>query len=351
MIYQEERAIAQAIKDKSLRCPALIYGSEEYLKQQVCSRLTKSANEAFSSFNDFRFDFEQLDLQGLSDVLSAPPMMADWRTVLVYNVDPKGFGAELYKQLEGLLGQVYEDCRVVFLEKSGCFDDKRDEKSKKVIKLFDKLGSVLHLKERTEGDLQKLIKSEAQQGGCTIVPAAAKQLLASCGRDIMTLKSEVQKLCAYKNWEGEITPEDVGLLTVQKAEDNIYGLSRAILRDDYDLAMKILGDLCYLRYPTESILGTLSQNFVDLYRARIATQEGKRSSEIAADFGYGKRTFAIDNALRDQRKLSDWYLDHALETLSRADIRLKSSQCDGRTVLEQTVTALFLKNPPKEAGR
>ncbi len=252
MIYQEERAIAQAIKDKSLRCPALIYGSEEYLKQQVCSRLTKSANEAFSSFNDFRFDFEQLDLQGLSDVLSAPPMMADWRTVLVYNVDPKGFGAELYKQLEGLLGQVYEDCRVVFLEKSGCFDDKRDEKSKKVIKLFDKLGSVLHLKERTEGDLQKLIKSEAQQGGCTIVPAAAKQLLASCGRDIMALKSEVQKLCAYKNWEGEITPEDVGLLTVQKAEDNIYGLSRAILRDDYDLAMKILGDLCYLRYPTEA---------------------------------------------------------------------------------------------------
>lgn len=340
MTIKDEKSIAAAIKGETIQSPILIYGSEEYLKQHYLRRLLPKGDDGFSSFNDIRLDFNSLDLSILADALATPPMMSDKKSVLVYDVAPKEVNAEQLKQLDKLLSERYDDCRVVFLEKSGSFDEKRDEKSKKLIKLFDRHGTVIALKERTESECIKGIKSDAQAGGCELSQGAARLLLECCGRDMAALKNEIAKLCAYRKG-GEIRECDVEALTVRKPEENIYGLSKAILRGDYDGAMSILSGLCYLRYPTESILGTLSGVYIDLYRAKMAT--GKSAAQVAADFGYGKRTFAIDNAMRDARRLSEEYLLYALDTLALADERLKSTQNDGRTVLEWTVTSLFLK--------
>ncbi|MCI8622092.1 MAG: DNA polymerase III subunit delta [Provencibacterium sp.] len=350
MKLSDEKSVNAALKGGTLRFPVLIYGSEEYLKRAYLERiLGKRPEGGLAAFNDIRIDFSSLDPQKLADALLNPPVMAEYKTVLVYDVSPKEIGVELFKQMEGLFKESYADCRAVFLEKSGTVDDKRDDKSKKLIKLFDQYGSVLQFKERTETDLGKLLRARAEKAGCTLSPAAQKLLLSRCGREMTALYSELDKLCFYRP-AGEISEADVEQMVTRQAEDNIFSLSRAILRGDYDGAMRILHDLLVLRTPQETILGTLAQYYVDLYRARAAAIAGVSAARAAEDFGYGRRAFAFENALRDQRKLSEGYLCYALDVLSDADIRLKSTQNDTQTVLEAAVTALFIREPGKGRG-
>ena len=350
MTLGDEKAVNTMLKEGTLRSPVLIYGSEEYLKKAYLDRILGKRQEGgLSAFNDIRMDFAGLDPQKLADALLNPPMMAEYKTVLVYDVVPKEMDAAFFKRLEELFKELYDDCRVVFLEKSGAVEDKRDEKSKKLIKLFDKYGTVLHFKERTESDLYKLLRARAEKAGCSLAPSAQKLLVARCGKEIAALYSELDKLCAYRP-EGEISESDVERMVARQAEDNIFNLSRAILRRNYDEAMRILQDLLVLRIPQETIVGTLSQCYIDLYRARAAVEAGVSASRAAEDFGYGRRAFAFENAMRDQKKLSESYLRYALDVLSDADLRLKSTANDAKTVLEAAVTALFIQEPGKGDG-
>lgn len=342
-----EKAILAAIKAGEVLSPVLIYGSEEYLKQSYLELLIPSESGGFSSFNNVVLDFAGLDMTVLADSLQTPPLMAERKSVLVYDVSPKEVTADITKRLTALLGERYDDCMVVFLEKSGTIDDKRDEKSKKLIKLFEKLGTVIAARERTESELLKMLQRDTKSGG-GISTAAAKLVLERCGRDILAIKSESAKLLAYCGGR-EIVEEDVMALVSTPAQDDIYGLSKAILRGDYNGAMEVLSGLFALRYPTESILGTLSQVYIDLYRAKKAGRRG--AAEIAADFSYGKRTFVVENAMRDGRRLTEGYIVYALDVLAVADERLKSTGNDGRTVIEWAVTALFLKDAVFSGGQ
>lgn len=342
MTLANEKDIGAAIRGDTIRPPILLYGNEEYLKQQTLHSLIDSPDDKFSEFNDIRMDFAGLDVAALFDAVVTLPLMARRKTVLVYDVEPKGIPADLFKRLDELFAAQCEECRLIFAEKSGAVDDKRCDKSKKLIRMVDKAGTVLCLKERTEAQLGKMVKADVEKVGCSISPAAQKALIARCGRDTAALKSETNKLCAYRQ-AGEITREDIELLTEQKPEDNIYGLSRAILRGDYDGAMALLSGLFTLRYPPENILGTLAACYVDLYRAKASVRARKPAAQAAADFGYGKRAFAMENAMRDQKPLGEGYLLYTLDVLSGADLRLKSTQNDARTVLEGTVAALFLR--------
>ena len=342
MIYTDEKVIAKKYLAKELKSPILIYGPEEYLKQNYVKKLTLSEQSAFSSFNAQVFDFENMDMQQLAEALSTPPFMAERKSVLVYNVAPKDISSEQFKNLEDLFSELYPDCVAVFLEKSGSVDEKKEEKSKKLIRLFDRYGSVLQFKEYTESELIKLARSDIQKEGSSIAPEALTILLERTGRNLIALKNEISKLCAYKKGE-QIESLDVEILTAPRVEDNIYGLSRMILRGRYEEAMRILDGLFYLRYPTESILGTLSQCYIDLYRAQAAIKSGKRVQDICNDFSYGRRSFVVENAMRDVKNLTEEELNLALSALQKADIILKSTQADARTVLEQTITTLFLR--------
>lgn len=342
MTLTDEKSIEKAIRADNLASPILIYGEEEYLKQRVLQRLMSQTNDAFAAFNNVRIDFAQLDEKALEEAVTTLPLMAGRRNVLLFDVVPGKITAERLKWMKQLFSDLDNSCRLILLEKTGAVNEKRDEKSKKLLTFIDQCGTVLRLGERTPAALQKMIVSEAAKLGCSITPAAVKILLGRCGSQIDALHAETEKLCAWHEYAGEITEEDVVHLTVQQPEENIYGLSRAILRGNYDQAMQILADLMYLRYPPESILGTLSGCYVDLYRAKAASIAKKQIAEVAADFGYGKRTFAVENAMRDQRRLRESELVYALDVLGRTDLRLKSTQCDARIVLEETVTALFV---------
>ncbi|MBQ9109580.1 MAG: hypothetical protein IJY02_06140, partial [Oscillospiraceae bacterium] len=134
--------------------------------------------------------------------------------------------------------------------------------------------------------------------------------------------------------------EEVG---VQSVEASVFDLSRAILRMDYTKAMDIVSNLMFLRESPVGILTILSSAFVDLYRAKAARSAHIADKQAMKELGYlGGRSFLYTRAAESESRFSHEFLVKALETLSQADQKLKSSHVDGRILLEQTVTQLFV---------
>jgi len=156
---------------------------------------------------------------------------------------------------------------------------------------------------------------------------------------MLLLAAEVDKLAAY--CRGEITREAISKVTVQTIDAEVFDLSKAILRRDYAGTMGILDKLFYLRVPEINILSALSSAFVDLYRAKAARSADVQLAEAVKSFDYKGRDFRMRNALRDASKYSLAFLKQALEILSQADYRIKSSRTESRIILEQAVTELF----------
>ncbi len=79
-----------------------------------------------------------------------------------------------------------------------------------------------------------------------------------------------------------------------------------------------------------------------MYRVKCARQAGIPDSEIASVFGYKGREFLIRNAARDGSYMSIEALRQALDLLSEADEKLKSTGIDDKLVLEETVAKLLI---------
>lgn len=89
------------------------------------------------------------------------------------------------------------------------------------------------------------------------------------------------------------------------------------------------------------ILASLSSSYIDFYRAKAAQSSGKPASQVAEDFGYAKnRTFVVTKAMNLVSRLDMAHIRNCLDILFNADLMLKTSAVDSRTVLEETIVKL-----------
>lgn len=82
-------------------------------------------------------------------------------------------------------------------------------------------------------------------------------------------------------------------------------------------------------------------NYIDFYRAKTAQGAGKSSQQTADDFGYAKnRTFVVTKAMNLVSRLDTEHIRNCLDILFNADLALKTSAINYRTVLEETIVKL-----------
>ena len=158
-----------------------------------------------------------------------------------------------------------------------------------------------------------------------------------------TLQNELNKVCAYVN-SGEIEKEHIDKTVIISVEAKIFLLSRMIVRGEADNAYENLANLFKLREDPIAILGVLSKAFVDMYRVKAAREAGVQNIRMAEEFPanvYKNKLFTLDNAATDIKNYSVTQLKNALDILSDADRRLKSTGEDGKTVLEELILRLL----------
>ena len=351
MRCENENSLKTHIESGALLPLYLLYGEESMTVERWANRLIKAAvGDTQDPFLLTRMDGrEGVDPDELSDAAEALPFMAPLKCVTVEDFDPDTLDSTEFSKLEQLLSDPPPTCVLVFTMKSHSPEPARKKgeetggsKGKKLLKLCEAKGCAAHFGVATAGDAGRLARDTAKKRGCVMPNAVSSALVAACGGNLHAVVCETEKLCAYAGG-GELTLKQLEEVGVQSVEASVFDLSRAILRMDYTKAMDIVSNLMFLRESPVGIMTILSSAFVDLYRAKAARSAHIADKQAMKELGYlGGRSFLYTRAAESESRFSHEFLVKALETLSLADQKLKSSQADGRILLEQTVTRLFV---------
>lgn len=345
MAQFNEETLKKQIKNGEFSRVYILYGNEGYLKQHYANTIcSKTVSKDFEDFNLKKLDGKETSLNEIYDCVSSFPMMSDYTCTLIKDfplTDYIGEKGKVDKEFESIITDVPETSVLVFWMDTVEVDEKSSKWSK-VLKMIDGVGACAKIDKRTRSALEKLIISSAAKKDCTLSRENANYMINLVSEDMSTLQNELHKVCSYVG-SGEIARTDIDKTVIVSVEAKIFQLSRMIVRGEADNAFENLSNLFKLREEPVIILSVLSKAFVDMYRVKAIKEKGVSYSKLSEDFpsAYKGRSFVLDNAANDASKYTVTQLKNALNLLSDADRRLKSTNEDARIILEELILRLL----------
>lgn len=340
MAVLSDTELAKTIRQGELASVYLLYGKETYqLQKHLSAIIRKTVGKQSSCFNLQQFDGNRVTAAEIIDAAEAYPVMAEKKCVTVGNLELEKLAEKDFTALKELVKDPPPDTVLVFYYTDEV-DFKKASKPKSFLGLIEKSGSVTEFKFLSQTQLEKVLLETAAKSGCKLSPYLACYLIDRCGDSLSVLLTEMEKLCCFVG-EGEITKENVDMLTVKTVEASAFDLAKAILKREYERSFHILSELLYQRLEPLAIMGALNMSFSDLYKASVAKAGQIPVATVIKDFNYKGRDFRIKNAFRDVSAVSVEQLRQCIAILSEADLKLKSSRTDPRTIMETVIAKMI----------
>jgi DNA polymerase-3 subunit delta len=337
MNYKNEDAFAKDFKEKTEGL-YLLYGAESYLIDAWSSRVVK---RACGGSNPDAFSFQKLDgrkpdIDALIDATEALPLGATEKCVLLDGLEPAKLNADALKTLEALLSDLNPACVLVITGREPGFD-KSSAAGKKLIKLCGEHGAAVELGSRGASGLAAFVKACGKKNGQALSNEICRYILETCDNAMNSLANETAKICAYAG-AAEVTRAHVDAVATPRIEARVFDLSRCILSGNTQRAFEILANLFSLREPPVAIIAVLAMSYADLYRARVAKDEGQTPADVISAFGF-RSDFRVNSAF--SARISAGALRQSLALLLDCDLKMKSTGLDDKILLEKTVAELF----------
>ena len=321
----------------------LLYGEESYLTAYYAEQVIRLAgvrpNDSLAEFNMHRFDGQECSFDAVEEAAEALPLMADRKCVAVSNLDVTV--AAIFDRAMALVSDPPEDTVMVFWMTTLLNDGKPNAKWRQFIEVVDKNGFCVQFPRKTNDEIVRILCAGASRRHSVMRPEVARELVEQCGNDMNLLLNELDKLCAVAG-TGEITSAILGEVATKNLNAQVFELSNAILKHNYESAYTILHRLFATKLEPLVILAALSGAYTDLYRAKLAAIGGQRAETLVDEFDYKGKAFRLRYAQRDCSRLSLESLRESLDILAQADRRLKSYTSDKRTILEETAAKLIV---------
>lgn len=318
-----------------------LYGDEKYLIRHYSSLIQKkSIDPAFADFNFHQYDGKEIDFDAVSQASEALPIMSERTLILIKDLPADSLNSDSSEKFLKLISDI-PDTTVILISNPSIDVNMKSAKGKKILSEIDKAGCSVLFEHIGLNQLVKLIEKGALSRNCTISQSEARYLLSLIGDDMTVIINELDKICAYKK-EGEIRREHIDAVVVKTVQARVFDLAKALTSGNCDLAMDILDTLIAMKEEPINILGALITPYVDMYRAKVYVSGGLRAEDAGKDFNYRNKEFRLTNGARSASRYSITQLRAFLDVLDDADRLLKSTSVNGRLVLEQTITKLFL---------
>lgn len=339
-----ENEFKKNISLKNFKNVYFIYGEEKYLVKHY----SKSLIEKIVGKKPSDFNFQQIkNTDKIDDIIQSAEMLPlgiDMKCVFVSDYDVNSLSESDFKKIMEFISDIPPACTVIFSLSTLIFDTKKiSSKWKKFMDIIDKFGIILVCDKRTDTALEKQLVSWAEKVGVKMYPNVANKLIKMCGTDLLMLRNELEKLCAYSGYT-EVTADMVADISTKNLETNIFRLSTAIFTGNSNLAFEIIDILFYQREKAVSILAVLSLAYIDIYRVRVAYESGKNINEISNFFKEykGNSSFRLKNAEKISSKISTTALRKSIHCIVQADTTLKSTKVNERMLIENLIAKLLL---------
>lgn len=317
------------------------YGDEPFLTDTYTKRVLKKT-VGDNDVNLVKFS-ETFTTEQLSDSVESMPLFSEYKAVLIKDFEAEKLSDDEISITLEILADVPEECTVIFSQTNISAEALKKSKAKKFIDKLSKQDGccVCKFSALPPAKTADLIIKKAEKNGCVISRQNAMLLVELTLNDIMRCSVETDKLCSYAG-SGEITSGMIEKSVLRMPDAKAYLIGTAVAQNDRKKAFALLDDLIAQRVKPIIILSALSSAYIDFYRAVCAKKAGRSPAAAASDFEYPKnRAFLMEKAFNTTRKISPESIRKCISLLNEADLKLKSTNADERTVLEQTIAGLL----------
>ena len=300
------------IKNQNLHSIYVLYGDEEYLKQEYLKKIKKVFGELSLGINYILLDETNIDtlitnIETLSFGYEKKLIVV--KNSNIFKKDTKSPMKDKFKQyiLENM--QIINDsCTIVFIEETV---HKMD-----LYKTVEKNAVVLELKELKPSELKTRLKRICTMYKVQISDENLIYLIENAGTKMQTLINEVRKLIEFAGENGTIQKEDIDKLTINA--DVCY--------------------LCYIILNISKIIIILYNHFKKIYLSILAINEKK---DIVEALGLKpNQVFLVSK----YRKQASYFKENELEELLKELIDLDYKSKNGMIDLEIGLKSIICKN-------
>lgn len=303
-----------------------ICGEDDFQKEDAVKQLIHAAIEpAMRDFNMETKRAQELDAKGLDAALSALPMMADRRVVIIR--DASALKKDARKVLDRYLMNPSPDVMVLLLEASGGKTDKELAKSSTPLE-FDLLSA-----DRIPKWIAHYASTKLQM---KITPEAAELLQRAVGTDLHQLVAELDKLASFAHGR-EIEESDVSAVVgVRRGETMADFLDEVAMRNVSKALELVPQILSQPKTTAVSLVIALATQTIALAWGKAKRNEGLSQSRLQGEyFNFLKQAGSVFTGRPWGSAASAWAaaverwstgsLDRALNALLDADIALKET--------------------------
>lgn len=337
-----EAQLKSELKEGRLRSLYLLFGEEPYLTTLYQKRIVQTALGSEPDDMNYTLFNGAPEAETLSDHAESMPYFSEYKCIVISDLDADKLDNKQHAQYLELLSNLPETTVLIISLTSVEVDLKKPKaKLKKLLEVCEKYGCVCSFTLFSTAQAGTMAAKRCARNGCKITQENAAYLAEQCGRSMIMLEREADKLCAYAGEGGEITREVIDLLVPRLIDASIYALSDALTAGDASKALTVLDDLFAQQFDAVSLLAALSSSFVDLYRAKLAIKQRYSVSQMVSAFKYPpNRSFLAERAMRSAGRISENCLAQSIEILYRTNLLLNSSKADRRIQLERAITEI-----------
>lgn len=333
-----EAEFKKHLKTKEFQNLYIITGVEKFLvKHYTNTLLTKLMRKESPEFNYHTLD-DSCEINQIAVSVDVVPFMSEYNCVKITDLNVEKLKKDDFDSLKEIIKNIPKTTIVIFtfptLDISG-------KNYNSLITLGKKQGVVADFQRYDSHSLSKQLVDAAYKRGCTITLANAGKIVDYTGTDLTALQNEIDKLSAYADG-GEITLDMIDSLVHINLETKVYYMADHIICNRVEKAYRELDILFYQKTEPISIVSAIATAYIDLYRSRVAGENGVPLSTVAKDFSYGKREFVLSKAARSGKRISTKALRKSISEIINTDQKLKSTTSDGRILVEKLIAKLTL---------
>lgn len=327
--YQQLKA---ELKAGELGTVYIFHGEESYLREYYLSEMKKQlVPEGFAEFNYHKLEGKGLTAQVLQETVEAMPMMAQRTMVQVVDWDL----FKLNEEQRGLVIATLEDfppycCLVLVYDQ---VEYKPNKTYKKLYAALDKHAQVVKFAEQSQGEILKWVSRRFKATGHTIDAATAEHLIFTCGSLMNGLIPEIGKIASYAKGE-RITRADIDAVAAPVLEAQVFEMTGAVSKGDFDRAAQVLGSLLKLQEEPFMLLALMGKELRKLYTARLALDAGRDKFWLMERWNM-RSDYPARLLLENARRVSGEWCANAVRRCCAVDLRIKSvSGADGAEELK-----------------
>lgn len=242
----------------------LLYGEDNYLKNEFVKKAKKSFGELQLGIN-----YIQIDESNVNNVISdieTPAFGYERKMIIVKNANlmqrKNAISDKLSDYLNDADKQTLDSIELIIVEDS--------VEKNALFNTISKIGMIKEFNEQKIGQLITKVKSISAAYGVQIQENVAQYFIECTGTNMEDIINEIRKLIEYAGKGGTITKEDIDSLTIKKSESVIFDLTDNLGKKNIHEAINVLHDLIYAKEPVQKILVMLYNHFKKLYIVQLS---------------------------------------------------------------------------------